>query len=175
VLSYEIKFDGKYNFFESDVPAAEKSVMLRLIAEGNEVYEREIPLHFFIFHVPGEQNVTVVQVYLPYSERDREIRLLDGDEIILSIDLREELCNEDAKCDGFENYYSCPSDCAVNAEDGVCVTFSDGMCDPDCYYDRESVGKTLGGEDGDFLWLYFTIGLVLVFVIALTVKKRKII
>lgn len=82
---------------------------------------------------PQELNETAVLLVLPYGQGDRYLKVYSPAGEELSLDLQQELCNGNGKCDRSENYYSCPKDCSLNSRDGVCAGVSyDGGCDPDC-------------------------------------------
>jgi hypothetical protein len=56
----------------------------------------------------------------------------------ISFDIPSTLCNQDKVCAGYENYYSCPSDCMWFDEDGTCNSKKgDYFCDKDCIYDPD--------------------------------------
>ena len=84
------------------------------------------------------------------------------------------LCNEDNICDGFENYYTCPLDCDVNAEDDTCITFDDNLCDPDCFYDVDCTnqGTSEIGITSYLIWIITGI-LILTITLIIIIYVRK--
>ena len=89
---------------------------------------------------PMTLETTVYSVLLPY----KGVNTTSISEYIEDASLGEELlliyasllCLPNGKCEGYENYFSCPDDCRdPYAEDGICnSTYNDGECDWDCYW-----------------------------------------
>jgi len=92
-----------------------------------------IPDFYLLSDPPQELNETAALLVLPYGKGERYAKVYYNGSEKLSLDLQSELCNNNSKCDNFENYYSCPRDCSVCAKDDICASVSfDGCCDPDC-------------------------------------------
>ncbi|MDO8494545.1 MAG: hypothetical protein Q7S68_04335 [Deltaproteobacteria bacterium] len=73
----------------------------------------------------------IVNLFFPPLTRNGIFSVEQQGKILLEEAFR--LCKKNQKCEGWENYYSCPSDCSPSADDGICVSaIADGHCDPDC-------------------------------------------
>ena len=117
-------------------------------------------------------------VILPYASQDKYLSVQFGNETKLLLDLGELLCNRNNTCDSTENYYSCPEDCKLNQNDGICTFSNDGVCDPDCVYDEDCYTDTTSTNQPLSLLpilivvisLFVLILLIIIFIIT---KKRK--
>ena len=122
-------------------------------------------VHFYVdftlwtHYPPIELDKITIGLNLPYYENAKYLKIYQGDieglnkgqlkkREKLVVELKDNLCNNDGTCNNYEGYYSCPSDCGLDAEDGLCVSdYDDGICDPDCYYDGDCDSDNDGISD----------------------------
>jgi hypothetical protein len=133
VTGYDIFYlegPGEYEFF----PVQGKLSLEIISSMGGVLFQTgTTPTFFVLSDPPVDTEGDTVIMTLPYDSRAEYIRLYNNGTEIFSLRVREALCTPDGSCAGFENFYSCPSDCSVFSEDGVCASMSfDGGCDPDC-------------------------------------------
>lgn len=99
---------------------------------NNVLYKRNFPLIFMVLtDPPREVYKTQINYRLPYHKNAVRMLVKKGDKILLDFDFKE-LCNHNGICDKYEDFLSCPEDCPLNKEDGLCYNKFDGICDPDC-------------------------------------------
>jgi uncharacterized repeat protein (TIGR01451 family) len=67
---------------------------------------------------------------IPYKEGMHVLSLSHGRKIIYERTL--DFCNRNGRCDPSETHLTCPEDCPLNEDDGICQPNDDGICDPDC-------------------------------------------
>jgi len=116
------------------------------------LFEENMSIDFVIFSDPPTLvDKTLLEVRVPYNTRMNHLSFYRGEKEIFSAKI--EVCNNDSFCDiSKESYFSCPSDCPLDEEDGLCYNVRpDVICDPDCLKgldpdcDREQAD--LGEED----------------------------
>ncbi|MBT6956512.1 hypothetical protein HN997_04455 [archaeon] len=102
-------------------------------ADGEELSRMNFEPNFL-----GEASSDVVTLNLEYSDSAEYLEVYMGEEQKMKESIGELLCNSDSVCDAFENYLSCPTDCSLYSEDGLCNGYSgDNYCDADCYADED--------------------------------------
>ncbi len=67
---------------------------------------------------------------IPYEDGMHVLSLSHGRKIIYERTL--DFCNQNGRCDPSETHLTCPEDCPLNEDDGICQPNDDGVCDPDC-------------------------------------------
>ena len=181
IESYNLIFREDYNSYEDDLLENNQTITLKILDKDSLIiYERNISIVFFIYDIPDDLEESLVEIYLPYSKEDAVLQLLNKDQVLLELNIKNELCDNNNLCDRSENYYSCPSDCKVNSEDGVCITFDDGFCDKDCVYDEDCQPKSKKQEtknkDANTLkYILFTsIAIVIILIILFRKKKNQL-
>lgn len=119
------------------------------------------PLFTILSDPPEELNETLIDLYLPYNPEAKYLKIYQGDieglnkgqlkqREKLVVELKNNLCNNDGRCNNYETYYSC-NDCNICSKDGICTSGSgDGCCDPDCIIDDDCEGIT---NDHDNDWI----------------------
>ncbi len=119
---------------EYDILDATQMKLEIFTADNSSLFYTGFTPNFFLFSDPPQElNETSVLLILPYDPRAKYVKVYHENVEKLSFNLQESLCNINRVCEGYENYYSCPNDCSLYAEDGVCASVSfDGGCDPDC-------------------------------------------
>jgi hypothetical protein len=80
-----------------------------------------------------QPSVATSDVFIPYNkEIEKAVIKIDNLDANFEFSVKERLCNSDGTCDSEETAVSCPVDCPMDKEDGVCVWLEDNACDPDC-------------------------------------------
>ncbi len=184
IEEHNLIFREDYNFYEDDFGESDQSINLKILDKDSSIlYERNISLAFIVFDNAADLEDDLVEIYLPYSEKDATLQLFNKGQVLLDLNIKKELCDNNNLCSRSENYYSCPSDCKVNAEDGVCITFDDGLCDKDCVYDEDCQPKPIKQETKDkdtnnlkyILYISVPIIIILILIILFRKKKRTIV
>jgi hypothetical protein len=104
-----------------------------LSKNGEILYQKNFEAGFVILsHPPVFVNETIVMFSIPYLPNMQILRLLKGGKVIFEENIGKYFCNQNGKCEGQENFYSCPKDCPSGSKDNVCDALIDGKCDPDC-------------------------------------------
>ncbi|MDO8459512.1 MAG: hypothetical protein Q7S74_00215 [Nanoarchaeota archaeon] len=115
---------------------------------NNTIFRKEAGYEFYEFYAK--------QRYLVFNIRDssalQSLRVTYSGQEKLFTDLKESLCNTDKICEGFEDYYSCPSDCTINAKDNQCILKADSLCDPDCIYNPDCQHNASNSSTSSF-WI----------------------
>jgi len=97
------------------------------------VYQRNFSVDFVILSDPPIfTNETIIFLSVPLLPNMQTIKLFKGKKLIFEENIEKFLCNHNAKCENFENFYSCPDDCSSGSKDNICDALIDGKCDPDC-------------------------------------------
>ncbi|MCX6749041.1 MAG: hypothetical protein NT076_05555 [Candidatus Pacearchaeota archaeon] len=160
----EIKMeDGFYELNSSSKELFEARLMS---SRKKQLYSISFYPDFTILSDPPiELNETVVELNFPYSLDAKYIEIYYKNIKKLSVDISKQLCNKNKKCDGNENYLSCPGECKFYSNDSLCLNvkdwfnlsleyWGDNYCDRDCYNDDDCFkancndGKKNGNETG---------------------------
>ena len=112
------------------VPGDYRLVLLN--PEGEIILEKPIEISFIVMTDPPTPiDSYPLSLRLPYNPEMRILKLFNGDKEIFSTTI--DVCNNDGVCQiGYENFLSCPDDCPLDKNDGICIKDADGVCDPDC-------------------------------------------
>jgi hypothetical protein len=148
-----------------------------LSKSGRVVYEKNLSIDFIIFSDPPKfTNETIVFFSIPLSSDLQTIKLFKNKRLIFEENIQKFLCNNDGKCDNFENFYSCPSDCPSGSKDNVCDALIDGRCDPDCNVDVDLDCNPILKQkliSSQFPWVLIIVGGIIIFLIVLFIIKIK--
>ncbi len=103
---------------------------------GNQIGDAQVFMPSFLQPESGELASEIIESRIVPMQRDiQRIKLFYQSEEILNVDtIPRLLCTPDRKCQGYENYLSCPSDCAAWAKDNLCTPKADKKCDVDCSF-----------------------------------------
>jgi hypothetical protein len=113
---------------ESGKPLADG---IKMEVDGTTYYQTYVPVTFVLMDARERMPEMGVTRRLPYFGNRGGIIITHDDKTVASFDLAQ-LCNNDGRCDRFENGISCPADCEIRVADKVCLPIQDGGCDPDC-------------------------------------------
>ena len=174
----------------------EGNFTFQILSRGGQiVYQKNFSVDFVILSDPPIfTNETIILLSAPILPNMQTIRLFKGKKLILEENIEKFLCNHNAKCENFENFYSFPDDCPSGSKDNICDALIDGKCDPDCLegvdpdcnIPNETVIQPTGKNESLFisrekneksrLTLIILIGilglLLLIVVILILIKKR---
>ena len=103
---------------------------LELIIEDKTYFATFIPVTFAQMDTIPLPTMTVSK-HLPYFGNKGTLRVARNNKTLAEFDLST-LCNNDGRCQEFENGVSCHADCDVRSVDNICQPYSDTACDPDC-------------------------------------------
>jgi len=104
----------------STFSTTKKDYSIKVLDSRNKVlFERDIEVSFILFletikTVP--LNSTIIHVRVPYFSNAKKISIYHFNKEIFSVDLSEEICNNNFICELGENKYNCPEDCDVKKE-----------------------------------------------------------
>lgn len=109
-----------------------------LDSSGAILFESPLKLSFMVMSDPPVvKDTAVIGLRVKYDISMEKLNLYKKiseqrpEELIFSSEIK--LCDRDGVCDvRKESYLSCPRDCPLNREDGICLKTGDGVCDPDC-------------------------------------------
>jgi len=136
-IEFDITQDGTVSDFSASViegramPKHQGNLMALIQdSSDNIIWDSGYDAQFYIFDAEVSVDKIRYTDKIPYSQKMEKITVMYNGAIIFNSYL--ELCNGNGICDGNENSLSCPSDCLPEEEDNLCVSESDGVCDPDC-------------------------------------------
>jgi hypothetical protein len=146
---------------------------------GNEISKTTFSLSFYLSGAFEELNSKSVLMKIPYREDANVVQIQkDGNTIFNYI--IDSVCDYNFKCEGNENYASCPTDCLSGSKDNYCDGEADGRCDPDCAISVDIDCKAATGFATEAVagisWLILgatLIIIILVVIIFLYFRKRK--
>lgn len=138
ILSFRQRNNTISEYYDFNSTPTEYSLNITMLSREGDVLENYYLTPDFYIPEIGLLTQRIETFYLPYHSDVKYLKIFYNGTEKLSMDLEQSLCNNDTICSGFENYFSCPSDCPINATDGICASVSgDGICDPDCYFDDD--------------------------------------
>lgn len=149
-----------------------------LNSDDNVLWERSFDIQFILFTEPPEflENVPIV-LTIPYNEDAFKVIFYHNTKILYDEKILELLCNKNDICESFENYLSCPDDCASGSKDNYCDKILDGVCDPDCAEEvdidctcgnnicDERESKKTCPDDCNILSPFIPIGIIIVIIV----------
>ena len=125
---------------EPDSAASEGSYTLEVVdVNGSRLYVTNVSV-YFDYSGSVEAGVNYSSMVsetnslfhkVPFIEGMHELRLLHDGGVLYSTEL--DFCNFNFVCGLTENFLSCPEDCPLNQNDGICLPYDDNICDPDCH------------------------------------------
>ncbi len=135
---YVIQSESTTNDSELD-KSAEWVFRAELVSETNTLSTIYFAPSFMILSDPPiEVNESEILLYVPYSADAKFLRVYKGNELKLEVNILKLICNLDSKCNNFETYLSCSSDCKWYSQDTICNSrYDDLYCDPDCEFDTD--------------------------------------
>ena len=85
-------------------------------------------------NITGQLALKSVLLSIPYFKDGKEIEIYKSNKRVLTIDVSafSEICNNNGKCDGYEDFRACPKECDSSGKDGYCNSIYNSKCDPDC-------------------------------------------
>ena len=163
---------------ETPVFYSKGNYTFQTLSKSNRVvYEKNLSIDFIILSDPPKfTNETIVFFSIPLSSDLQTIKLFKNKRLIFEENIQKFLCNNDGKCDSFENFYSCPGDCPSGSKDNVCDALIDGRCDPDCNVDVDLDCNPILKQkliSSQFPWVLIIVGVIVIFLIVLFIIKIK--
>ncbi|NOX71670.1 MAG: hypothetical protein GXO64_03145 [Candidatus Micrarchaeota archaeon] len=152
-IDFDITRNGSISNFETSVsagratPAAEGQYTVTIFdSDKNVLWSGGQNLSFFVHDANIEVEKMHYSIKIPYTPNMTMVTIAHNNITLFTGNL--ELCNSDGDCDSNENNLSCPSDCSMDKEDGICINAQDGICDPDCIggYDPDCSGGLTCGD-----------------------------
>jgi hypothetical protein len=134
VMLYDLRV---YDFGSSE--SINGSFKAQLLDENKEIISEQNfePSFMILSDPPTETDADIIDLNFPYSKEAKYLRVYWNKNQMLLDEISGLLCNNNGKCDGSENIFSC-SDCKPFGEDGICQGYSgDHYCDKDCYDDDD--------------------------------------
>ena len=146
----------------------------------------------YIIYLPYDKNAAKILIYNPSNSIVMDI----------DVSSFADTCGNKI-CEPYESYENCPQDCKSGAKDSFCDKVKDGICDPDCIQKDDSdcaqsviSDKSIGTSTtaakinnlqqnqaipqeeikqspSYFIWILLILGVVIVALIFLAVKKIK--
>lgn len=126
-LNEALVVDGQASYYQW-----ESDYEIQLLDESASViYQSPVGVTFLIMSNPPVPTDQIELLHkAPFNDSMRTVRLLKHNQSIFEQELQ--LCNKNGICDSYETYLSCPDDCPLDEQDGVCLNDHEGICDPDC-------------------------------------------
>jgi hypothetical protein len=139
---------------------------------GAIAYKTDFNVAFVLLSTPPiAVECSTINMRIPFTDSMKRLRIYRNDTEIFSRTLS--LCNKNGICDaGYETYLSCPSDCPLDRQDGICLGRGDGVCDPDC---DPGIDPDCSGSKADILQYlpYLLVGLCVLGGLAYFYKRRQ--
>ena len=108
------------NGFVSSFPTTSRDYSIKVLGKNDKVlFDRDIEVSFVLNLEPIKTiqlKSSVVHLRVPYFENAERIKIFHNSKEIFSIDLSEEVCNNNLICEVGENENNCPGDCSVKKE-----------------------------------------------------------
>ena len=104
----------------STFPTTKRDYSIKVLNSGNKVlFEKDIEVSFILLLETMKTvplNSAIIHVRVPYFSNAKKISIYHFNKEIFSVDLSEEVCNNNFICESGENKYNCPEDCNVKKE-----------------------------------------------------------
>ncbi len=104
----------------STFPTTKKDYSIKVLDPGNKVlFDKDIEVSFILLLEPMKTvplNSTIIHVRVPYFSNAKKVSIYHFNKEIFSVDISEEICNNNFICELGENKYNCPNDCDVKKE-----------------------------------------------------------
>src|SRR3989339_775673 len=113
----KVDYIGDYSDVNSTSPFAFNAKITT--ENGDMLYKTDFYATFFIYDSPAQLNTTTATLNLPYFSNAKYLKIYHNGIEKLSVEIKNNLCNNDRVCNNYENYYSCPGDCGVGAKDKI--------------------------------------------------------
>jgi hypothetical protein len=161
-FSYNVKqnnLDVGYNYLSDGQQEmrlmAGNDYNLIVMKNNTETFNISFNVHSTVFTSKGERALdnSLFITSIPYLE-DEQITLTYKGIVIFNKSTNDFVCNNDNKCDTFENNNLCSNDCPSGGKDGLCDMKVDDICDPDCS-SEDDVDCTCGNGVCDGLELRY--------------------
>jgi len=98
----------------STFPTTKKYYSIKVLGPMNKVlFDKDIEVSFILLLEPlkvVQLNSTIIHVRVPYFNNAKKISIYHLNKEIFSIDLSEEICNNNSICELGENKYNCSND-----------------------------------------------------------------
>ena len=101
-------------------------------SSDNLVEKINLPVVFYFLDANENADIIPISERAPCKPEWSEIKIFRQNKNLFSSSVKDIICNNDGKCNHYENVLTCSSDCPSGSRDGWCDRISDSVCDPDC-------------------------------------------